>query len=160
MAAPDTSLLDYVRRLEGQSNRVRGDEVIAALRELGLEPRFQILRLPGIRNILVDFQPDTSALKTIFSAHYDCVRGSPGANDNASGVAVLLGLCRELKNSQAPVRAVFFDREEAWLRTPLLRLGLIGSSYYTLKCNRRQTEAVYNLELCGEGDCVVVTCRQ
>jgi hypothetical protein len=156
MPALDISLMDYIRRLEGQSNTNRGDEIIAALRELGLEPRLQILRLPRIRNILVDFQPDTPAPKTLFSAHYDCVRGSPGANDNASGVAVLLGLCRELKNSHAPVRAVFFDREEAWLRTPLLRLGLLGSSYYTLKCSRRQTEAVYNLELCGTGDCLAV----
>jgi hypothetical protein len=71
-------------------------------------------------------------------------------------VAVLLGLCRELKKRHAPVRAVFFDREEAWLRTPLLRLGLLGSLFYSFRCDRRQTKAIFNLELCGQGDCLAV----
>ncbi|MDP2931561.1 MAG: M28 family peptidase, partial [Chloroflexota bacterium] len=68
------------------------------------------------------------------------------------GVAVLLGLCREIKRIQAPVRVVFFDREEAWFRTPLLRLGLLGSLYYVWRNDLRQLAAVYNLEYCGRGE--------
>ncbi|MEE9534108.1 MAG: M28 family peptidase, partial [Acidimicrobiia bacterium] len=35
----------------------------------------------------------------LVGAHYDSVRGSPGADDNASGVAVLLELGRALADS-------------------------------------------------------------
>lgn len=88
----------------------------------------------------------------LFSAHYDAAKGSPGANDNASGVAILLGLCREIKHIETPIRVVFFDREEAWFRTLIIRLGLLGSVYYVWKSDRRKILAVCNLEFCGQGD--------
>ncbi len=84
------------------------------------------------------------------------MKSTPGANDNASGVSVLLGLCHELKNIRIPVRIVFFDREEAWLRTPVLRLGLLGSLCYAFKTSLRDVSAVYNLEFCGLGNFLVV----
>lgn len=51
----------------------------------------------------------------IFGAHYDSERGSPGAIDNATGVALCLGLVHKL--SELAVReknfiVVFFDQEE------------------------------------------------
>ena len=145
-------MIEYVRILENRGNRLRGQEVVAALKALGIEPTFQECRWPRIRNIIVDFSPDPEAKRLLFSAHYDAVKGSPGANDNASGVAVLLGLCNELRYIRAPVRVVFFDREEAWLQTPILRLGLLGSLYYVWKTDLRNIAAVYNLEFCGLGD--------
>ena len=120
-------LLEYVKTLENKSNPMRGLQVQAILKSMGIEPKIQECRLLKIKNIIVDFSPDSEGEKIIFSAHYDAVKGSPGANDNASGVAVLLGLCRELRNSQIPVRIVFFDHEEACVRTPLLRFGLLGA---------------------------------
>jgi Zn-dependent M28 family amino/carboxypeptidase len=50
----------------------------------------------------------------VVGAHYDSVIGSPGANDNASGVAAVLELARMLKDA-APERSVifvFFPNEE------------------------------------------------
>jgi hypothetical protein len=47
---------------------------------------------------------------------------------------------------------VFFDREETWFRTPLLKLGLLGSLYYVWKTNLQNVSAIYNLEFCGQGD--------
>jgi hypothetical protein len=150
------ALLDYVRALENRDNPSRGRQVLAALKELGIQPVVQESSFPMVRNIVVDLPPGQQARRPLFSAHYDAVKGSPGANDNASGVAVLLGLCEKLRNGRVPVRAVFFDREEAWLRTPLLRPGLLGSLKYVWRNGLEGVSAVYNLEFCGTGDCLCV----
>ena len=148
-------LLDYVRVLENKSSYERGEQVLAALAGIGLRPAVQVNRLTRTRNIIVDFVP-TPQKHLLFSAHYDVVRGSPGANDNASGVAVLLGLCRQLRRMSPPVKVVFFDREEAWLRTPVLSLGLLGSLSYVWRNDLRGLTAVYNLEICGRGDTLAI----
>jgi Zn-dependent M28 family amino/carboxypeptidase len=88
----------------------------------------------------------------VFTAHYDKYGTSPGANDNASGVSVMLGFCRELVGSQLPIRVIFFDKEEAWLRTKVLNLGLLGSLYYVLRNDLKDIDSVYNIELCGYGE--------
>ncbi|MBI2858576.1 MAG: M28 family peptidase [Chloroflexi bacterium] len=144
--------MSYVRALEGQENRVRGDRVISALDEIGVPYSLQVCKRPKIRNIIVDFDGASDRPSVLFSAHYDCAKGSPGASDNASGVAVLLGLCRELKGRNLPVRVVFFDREEAWLNAGPLRCGLLGSMYYVVRSRDKKTRCVYNLEACGSGD--------
>ncbi|MEM9945295.1 MAG: M28 family peptidase [Cyanobacteria bacterium P01_D01_bin.36] len=57
----------------------------------------------------------------LVGAHYDTVPGSPGADDNGSGVAVMLVLA-ELLSQQQPVRSIHFvafDLEE---------YGLVGSN--------------------------------
>ena len=145
-------LMDYVRALEGKDNRSRAQQVLAILGGLGIEPACQECRFPRISNIIVDLPPGPGVKRVLFSAHYDAVPGSPGANDNASGVAVLLGLCHEQRHGDTPVRVIFFDREEPWLRTPVLCLGLLGSLYYTWKSDLRDVAAIYNLEFCGLGD--------
>ena len=50
----------------------------------------------------------------IVGAHYDSVVGTPGADDNASGVAVMLELARKAarKPPKAPLRFVAFTLEE------------------------------------------------
>ncbi len=153
---PSIQLMEHVRHLEGRSNAARGDLVLAALKVEDIKPSVQKCRWPKIRNVIVDFSSGPRERRLLFSAHYDARKGSPAANDNASGVAVLLGLCHELRQSQAPVRVVFFDREEAWLRTPMLRLGLLGSLLYVIRSNPRAVSAVYNLEFCGQGEHLAV----
>lgn len=50
----------------------------------------------------------------VVGAHYDSVEGSPGANDNASGVATLIELARLIraKTVSTPIRFVAFANEE------------------------------------------------
>jgi Zn-dependent M28 family amino/carboxypeptidase len=50
----------------------------------------------------------------IIGAHYDTVSGTPGADDNASAVAVLLELCHTLKDyrPQRTLKIIFFVLEE------------------------------------------------
>jgi len=51
----------------------------------------------------------------VIGAHYDSVEGSPGANDNATGVAALLELAKLLRGQlpEATLRFVAFANEEA-----------------------------------------------
>ncbi len=160
-------MLPFIKSLEGKRNDARRQELLAVLKKLGVKAFIHSLCFPRVHNIVVDFAPKSLAKRLVFSAHYDVVRGSPGANDNTSGVAVLLALCQQLKSSRLPVRIIFFDREEAWLRTPLIRLGLLGSFYYVCINDLRSISALYNVEFCGLGDCLAVwpikekeTCRQ
>lgn len=59
----------------------------------------------------------------VIGAHYDAVPGSPGADDNASGVAVLLELARLLANRKDlpfQVRfAAYAPEEQPWFDTPM-----------------------------------------
>jgi Zn-dependent M28 family amino/carboxypeptidase len=72
-----------------------------------------------IHHNLVLNLPGTSGHKShqgmiLIGAHYDAVPGTPGADDNASGVAVLLELARVFAAQPArrPIRLVAFDLEE------------------------------------------------
>ena len=60
---------------------------------------------------------DSSAAPLILAAHYDTVIGSPGADDNASALAVLLDVARQVVNVrlQRPVRLIVFCLEEEHL---------------------------------------------
>lgn len=149
-------LIEIIQALEKLDNRGRMETIISNLENMRITPVIQESRLLNVKNIIVDFCKEPDSSKILFSAHYDKVQGSPGANDDASGVSVLLGLCRELVRTRFPVRIVFFDREEAWFRTPILKLGLLGSLYYVFKEKREGIEEVYNLEFCGRGDVVTL----
>src|SRR5687767_12774524 len=76
----------------------------AALSRLGFEPRSHYFQSGGrkVRNI------EAGSGSIVVGAHYDTVPGSPGADDNASGVAVML----ELAAMKLPVRFVAFANEE------------------------------------------------
>ena len=65
------------------------------------------------RNVIAHL-PGVTQPKLILGGHYDSVVGSPGANDNASGTAVVLGIARNLANTNLARQAWFiaFDGEE------------------------------------------------
>jgi Zn-dependent M28 family amino/carboxypeptidase len=54
----------------------------------------------------------TSGPIVLVGAHYDTVPGSPGADDNASGVAALIELAGLMGNEGLPIRFVAFANEE------------------------------------------------
>ncbi|NNF00551.1 MAG: M28 family peptidase [Pyrinomonadaceae bacterium] len=66
----------------------------------------------------------------LLGAHYDSVKGSPGANDNASGTVLVLGVALQILKLNERKRnfiIVFFDQEER---------GLIGSRMFARKLKR------------------------
>lgn len=109
-----------------EANRKTGDYIAARLRELGWQVEFQEFTYRGVaaRNIIARAGKGTIGL---IGAHYDTRRLAdndpdtarrtervPGANDGASGVAVLLELARALDKSRLTneVWLVFFDAED------------------------------------------------
>ena len=76
----------------------------------------------------------------IVGAHYDSVPGSPGADDNASGVAVLLELAFRFKGVQTgrTVRFVAFVNEEM----PFFQTGSMGSQVHAMGCTQRGEQIV------------------
>ncbi len=85
----------------------------------------------------------------VVGAHYDSVIGSPGANDNATGVAILLEMSRALKQD-APfrtVRFVAFVNEEP----PYFLTELMGSREHARRARQRgeDIQAMFSLETLG-----------
>jgi Zn-dependent M28 family amino/carboxypeptidase len=85
----------------------------------------------------------------IIGAHYDTARGSPGANDNASGVAALLALAREFSHKEIArtLRLIAFTNEER----PFLRTEKMGSRVSARRCRERNEDiqAMLSLETIG-----------
>jgi Zn-dependent M28 family amino/carboxypeptidase len=71
----------------------------------------------------------------VVGAHYDTVQGSPGANDNASGVAALLEISRRLAGTRhrRTLRLVAFVNEEP----PFFFWGDMGSRQYAKAARAR-----------------------
>jgi len=85
----------------------------------------------------------------VIGAHYDSVIGSPGANDNASGVAALLAMARFLVDEELArtVRFVAFVNEEP----PFFQTDAMGSRVYASRSRRHgeQIIAMLSLETIG-----------
>ncbi|NDJ24462.1 M28 family peptidase [Nostoc sp. B(2019)] len=83
----------------------------------------------------------------LIGAHYDAVPGTPGADDNATGVAVLLELADKFAAEPAkyPLRLVAFDMEE---------YGLLGSADYAalLRQQKQPLRLMISLEMLGYRD--------
>ena len=83
----------------------------------------------------------------VLGGHYDSVSGIAGANDNSSGIAVLLANVRKLASVDLPftLRIVPFGSEE---------LGLQGSQYYVHSLTGRELEKIkvmLNFDAFGSG---------
>jgi Zn-dependent M28 family amino/carboxypeptidase len=82
-------------------------------------------------------------------AHYDTVEGSPGADDNASGVAGLIEIARRLREArpQRTVKLVAFVNEEP----PFFPCGQMGSGVYANAARRRGDDIrlMLSLEMLG-----------
>jgi len=85
----------------------------------------------------------------VIGAHYDSVVGSPGANDNGSGVAALLTLARRLARSHntRTLRFVAFVNEEPYY----FQSSQMGSYVYAGRCHERgeNVQAMISLETIG-----------
>ncbi len=104
-------------RPEGSAAERRASSYISTtLKSYGYRAAAQIVRLPGgrtSRNVVV-VKPGATSARFILGAHYDSKDVASGANDNASGVGVLLELARVLKDRPTAARVVFvfFGAEE------------------------------------------------
>ena len=109
----------------------------------GVECRNIVAELPGA---------GAGAEIVVIGAHYDSVFGSPGADDNASGVAGLLAIARELRNTRPTrtLRFVAFANEEP----PHFTTAAMGSYVYAKACRARgeRIAAMISVEAIGYFD--------
>lgn len=93
-------------------------------------------------NLCLDLPGQQGLPPVVIGAHYDTVPGCPGADDNATGVAVLLELARQFAQQPArrPVRLVAFDLEE---------YGLVGSRAYVQMLAKSPIYLMLSLEMLG-----------
>ena len=100
-------------------------------------------------NLEVALNNVTCSPGIVIGAHYDTVRGSPGADDNASGVAALLELSRLLRDAPIArdVRFVAFVNEEV----PFFATGSQGSAVYARGARQEgmDIELMISLEMLG-----------
>ena len=159
--------INYERYHPQQRQRVR-NYLKQKLRDFGWSPQQQVFDKPDRQaqdkgvNIWAQ-QPGShpEAEKIIVAAHYDTVAGSPGADDNGSGVATVLEVARLFGQRQTDVfrgrhrgtaptvvdstrrslQVVFFDAEEQ---------GMLGSLAFTdVAAHRQNVRAVLVLEMIG-----------
>jgi hypothetical protein len=116
----------------------------------GLVPRRDTYDLHGkaCHNIEAEIR-GTFPQIILIGAHYDSVFGSPGANDNGSGVAAMLALARRFTRTSAQhtLRFVAFANEEP----PYFLTQQMGSFVYAGRCKARgdQISAMISLETIG-----------
>ena len=116
----------------------------------GLRPRRDTYELSGraCHNIEAEIRGAHPQI-VVIGAHYDSVFGSPGANDNGSGVAAILALARRFagKPTGQTLRFVAFVNEEP----PYFQTEQMGSFVYARRCKARgdQISAMISLETIG-----------
>lgn len=110
---------DIGPRRQGSDNEyLAGDYVAESLRRAGCRVSIQSVELPNGRSSrnIIGFTDgrDGAQQRIVIGAHYDSKPRSPGANDNASGIAVVLELARLIPKHTLPFDLVFvgFGAEE------------------------------------------------
>ena len=129
------------------ANAAVRDHLVARMTALGLAPRVQRTNSPrgpveNVIGVLPGRDPTKPAVAIL--AHYDSVPGSPGAGDDAAGVASALEVVRALKTGAPPARDV------AVLLTDGEELGLLGAkAFFAEDPLAKQIGLVINLEARG-----------
>ncbi len=111
------------------------DSIAAEFKAPGYDVRRQEYKVAGVScynldvEILGAARPDEIV---IVGAHYDTVPGTPGANDNTSGVAATLALARRFvhRKTDCTLRFVAFTNEES----PYAHTEAMGSRDYSRRC--------------------------
>lgn len=149
LAGPDEPLA-LARLLAGRANEAREAAVAAYLESRGVP--FARQRFAGFEgrgeNFAVDLPGRGAALVLI--AHHDAVPGSPGANDNAAAVGILLHLLQRWRTAGPGGRRVRL------LFTACEELGYLGARAWVRERGVAEVAGVLSLELCGIGDTLAV----
>ncbi|MDF1838418.1 MAG: DUF1080 domain-containing protein, partial [Planctomycetota bacterium] len=133
--------------------------IASELTSMGYEVHSQTFLAEGrpYRNLIVRIGSDKGPL-TVIGAHYDVCDSSPGADDNASGVAVLLELAKHISHQRilasteikTPLELVFYALEEP----PYFRTKDMGSAHHAkaLKAAGTEVRGMISLEMLGYYD--------
>jgi Zn-dependent M28 family amino/carboxypeptidase len=146
-----------LQAIVGERNIFSGQRHLAAVEKfvegelasfgLTVESDYFSYRGSKFRNIVGRLGNRPGSALIVLGAHFDSVEGTPGADDNASGVAVLLEAARFLSRTAGRSQVLFcaFNLEE---------LNMIGSSYFARNLKRAgaRVDAMISLEMVGYTD--------
>ena len=105
---------------QSQQNTRIGDAIARLLSDFGYEVWLQ----GRYRNVLARPR-GVAGPYFLIGAHFDSVPGTQGADDNGSGLAVLLAVARALAGKNLPILIAAFNSEED---------GLLGSADFAANC--------------------------
>jgi len=138
----DRSPYHHYPELEQAAQYIKGEFV-----KVGLDAKEDSFQWEGksYKNIVAEKEGIISPHRVlILGAHYDTVPGSPGADDNASAIAVLLEVARNIQGVplECTVRLIAFCLEE---------YGYVGSAHYveSLKKGKEEILGMISLEMVG-----------
>ncbi len=137
------NLLEIVQKLEKNTSEKRFEIVAQLLADLKISYFVQVYQTG--KNIIIN-PPQKNKKYVGIGSHFDVVKNSGGANDNATAIAICLDILvkaksQEFKNFE--VTGFVFDEEET---------GLKGSEAYIKTYGVADLMGVMNLELVGQGD--------
>jgi hypothetical protein len=150
LALPQPGPLDTARLLAGRPNADRARVLEALLEARGVPVVRQPYRTVEGAGVNLFVEVGTGLRTLLLAAHHDAVPGSPGANDNAAAVGILLALGARLAADpprRLRVRLAFFGGEER---------GMLGSRVYARTAPLGDLVGVVSLELCGIGDALAL----
>lgn len=150
----EDEMYGFVISIEGKSHAGRADFIKGQLKKMGIgyftvpfeyfTYRVKDTLDLGGEDIIV--RVGTGPKRIVVGAHFDAWEGSPGANDNGAGVAVVLELIKTLRSQawNCTFDFCFFDQEEK---------GLLGSQFYIQKVlDRKNHFGMINLDVVGTGE--------
>jgi hypothetical protein len=156
--------VDIGYRPSGSEGDARAASYIAAqLESLGYRVERRPFPLPqgGESWNVVGVPPgfDESSPYLLVGGHYDSING-PGANDNGTGVGVVLDLARALEARPAslPVLVVAFGAEERQPVPERPQPHHVGSRHYVAQMTpaaRENLVAMVNVDMVGHGDTIL-----
>ena len=130
-----------------------GARLLEALAGSEMSATLSVVRVTSPSRNVVAEKPGPGNAVVVLGAHYDSVPGVEGANDNASGTAVLLTVGKNLAGEDLPftLRFVPFGSEE---------IGLRGSRAYLDSLTEEEVgriSAMLNFDALGSGPDVRIT---
>jgi len=149
----EETLLFYEESLQSFGPHPTGSDTCDAVADFifnefekeGLAVEYQHWERNGIsgKNVVATMEGKTDFI-VIISAHYDTVGVSPGADDDSSGVAMVLTAAKILSkyNFLHTIKFVAFSGEEQ---------GLYGSEYFARNSYKREEKTIADIQLDGVG---------
>lgn len=139
----EARILEHLQALEGEKHPIATPEalrnaagyILTQMKSFDLDPLEEWIgedRDKSFTNIIGRLSGSRAGQKILLvGAHYDTISGSPGADDNASGLAVLLEVARLLSpmRGKMTLQFVAFSLEEE---------GFLGSDHYARQLRRNK----------------------
>jgi hypothetical protein len=122
------------------------------LQKFGWQPQLEKFT-DGVNIFTQRLGTDKTAGAILIAAHYDTVPASPGADDNATGVAVVLEIARLFRSVSTPktLQLAFFDQEET---------GLLGSkAFVSQPAHLKNLQGVIIMDMVGYA-CYIPGCQK